>query len=33
MAVEFDRTLYAGWVFRPRKGLTQLFVPSAIADG
>ena len=33
MAVEFDRTLYAGWVFRPRKGQTQLFVPSAIADG
>ena len=32
MTVEFDSSIYAGWIFRPRKGMTQIFIPVEIGE-
>ena len=32
MTVEFDSSIYAGWIFKPRKGMTQIFIPVEIGE-
>ena len=32
MTLDFDGRLFAGWIFRPRKGTTQIFVPVTFGE-